>query len=181
MTADGRRGRQPDEARQRGRANDERSIYPYRNEGYAAHVTDPGPTDEAARTYVHGKTHEIVHDKWVKDHATASDAPIPTATPTVAQYLARWLADVVEPNLEPATYAYYETMARLYIIPALGNKRLDGLQTREVQTWLNKLASDVPVLRSGQGRRAAAGPPALLRDRGVLRRARGPPHRSGGP
>ena len=65
----------------------------------------------------------------------------PNGHPTVAQYLAHWLADVVEPNLEPATYAYYETMARLYIIPALGNKHLDRLQTREVQMWLNKLAS----------------------------------------
>ena len=46
---------------------------------------------------------------------------------------------MVEPNLEPATYAYYEAISRLYISPTLGKKRLDRLQVRDVQTWLNKL------------------------------------------
>jgi integrase len=125
--------------RPRGRANGEGSIYPYKN-GYAAYVWVTTPSGKAARKYVYGQTREIVHDKWIKLQAKASETPIPTATPTLAQYLARWLADVVQPNLEPATYAYYETMARLYITPALGTKRLDKLQTRDVQTWLNKLA-----------------------------------------
>lgn len=61
-------------------------------------------------------------------------------TPTLAEYLTRWLAEVVEPNLEPATYAYYETMARLYILPGLGSKHVEGLQVADVQAWLNKLA-----------------------------------------
>jgi integrase len=125
--------------RPRGRANGEGSIYPYRN-GYAAYVWVTTPSGEAARKYVYGKTREIVHDKWVKLQAKADEAPIPTKTPTLAQYLTRWLTEVIEPNLEPATHAYYETMARLYLIPALGTKRLDRLQTRDVQTWLNKLA-----------------------------------------
>lgn len=138
MTARERRRRNRTAARPRGRANSEGSIYPYRN-GYAAYVWATTPTGEMARKYVYGKTREIVHDKWVKLHAKTAETPVPTSTPTLAQYLARWLADVVEPNLEPASYAYYETMARRYIIPALGSKRLDRLQTRDVQTWLNKL------------------------------------------
>ena len=59
----------------------------------------------------------------------------------IAQYLAHWLADVIEPNLEPATYAYYETMTRLYIVPMLGAKQLDQLQADDVQAWLDKLAA----------------------------------------
>jgi integrase len=98
------------------------------------------PSGKAARKYVYGKTRELVHDKWVKLQAKADEGPIPTSTPTVAQYLTRWLDEVVEPNLEPATHAYYEAMTRLYIIPALGTRRLDRLQTRDVQGWLNKLA-----------------------------------------
>jgi integrase len=124
--------------RPRGRANGEGSIYPYKN-GYAAYVWVT-PAGKAARKYVYGPTREIVHEKWIKLQAKAAETPVPTSTPTLAQYLASWLADVVQPNLEPATYAYYETMARRYIIPALGAKRLDKLQTRDVQTWLNKLA-----------------------------------------
>jgi hypothetical protein len=56
------------------------------------------------------------------------EAPVPARTPTLARYLTRWLTAVVEPDLEPATYAYYETMARLYVSPALGSIRLDRLQ-----------------------------------------------------
>jgi Phage integrase, N-terminal SAM-like domain len=67
------------------------------------------------------------------------EAPVPARIPTVARYLARWLTAVVEPDLEPATYAYYETMARLYVSPALGSIRLDLLQLRDVQAWLDQL------------------------------------------
>jgi len=66
-------------------------------------------------------------------------APVQAQTLTVARYLARWLAGVVEPGLEPATFAYYESMARLYISPALGAIPLDRLQVRDVQAWLDKL------------------------------------------
>ncbi|HVB41187.1 MAG TPA: site-specific integrase [Streptosporangiaceae bacterium] len=59
--------------------------------------------------------------------------------PTLTDYLARWLADVVRPNLEPATFAYYEAMVRLYITPCLGSKRLDRLETHDVQDWLDTL------------------------------------------
>jgi integrase len=126
--------------RPRGRANGEGSIYPYRN-GYAAYVWVITPVGEAARKYVYGQTRAIVHDKWVKLRAQAEAAPVATTMPTLDQYLTRWLAEIVKPNLEPATYAYYETMARRYIRPALGTKRLDRLQPRDVQAWLNKLAT----------------------------------------
>jgi integrase len=128
-----------DERRPRGRANGEGSIYPYKD-GWAAYVWVTTPAGKPARKYVYGKTRDICHDKWVKLQAKATQVPIPTTTPTLAQYLAGWLADIIQPNLEPTTYAYYETMVRRYIVPSLGPKRLDKLQTREVQAWLNKLA-----------------------------------------
>jgi integrase len=140
MTASNRRRGQPGGRRPRGRGNGEGSIYPYRK-GYAAYVWVTTPAGQPARKYVYGQTREIVHEKWIKLQAKAEQVPIPTVTPTLAQFLARWLTDVVEPNLEPATYAYYESMVRLYIIPGLGTKRLDRLQTRDVQTWLNKQAT----------------------------------------
>ncbi|GAA3520267.1 integrase [Streptosporangium album] len=66
---------------------------------------------------------------------------MPTKHPTLAAYLTRWLADVIEPNLEPTTYVAYEPLVRLYIVPGLGKKRLDKLTVREVQTWLNTLVT----------------------------------------
>jgi hypothetical protein len=145
MTA---RNRKPNAGR-RSRANGEGSIYPYRN-GYAAYVWVTTPSGKETRKYVYGKTREEVHEKWIKLQVQAAAAPIPTTVPTVAQYLTRWLADVVQPNLEPATYAYYELMVRLYIVPSLGTKRLDRLQTRDLQTWLNKLARTCQCCAQGK-------------------------------
>ena len=84
------------------------------------------------------------------DLARLRGTAAPRMTPTVGQYLTHWLPDIVKPTLEPATYAYYETMARLYIGPALGSIRLDRLQTRDVQNWLNKLASTCQCCAQGK-------------------------------
>ena len=62
-----------------------------------------------------------------------------SAAPTLTEYLVRWLDEVVKPNLQPATFTYYEAMVRLYIIPGLGSTRLDQLDTHDVQDWLNTL------------------------------------------
>ncbi|MEU0521830.1 site-specific integrase [Streptosporangium sp. NPDC006007] len=69
----------------------------------------------------------------------ARKGPGPTKYPTLAAYLTRWLAEVIEPNREPTTYVAYEPLVRLYIIPSLGMKRLDKLTVRDVQIWLNTL------------------------------------------
>jgi integrase len=140
MTTGKRKPARKSTARPRGRANGEGSIFPYRN-GYAAYVWVTTPDDEQVRKYVYGQTREIVHDKWLKLQAEAAKKPVATTIPTLTEYLTRWLAEVVQPNLEPATYAYYELMVRAYILPALGGRRLDRLQPREVQKWLNRLAT----------------------------------------
>lgn len=69
---------------------------------------------------------------------------------TLTEYLTRWLADVVKPNLEPMTFAYYEAMVRLYIIPGLGSKQLDELETYDVQAWLNKLPAQCQCCIQGK-------------------------------
>jgi hypothetical protein len=126
------------ERRPRGRANGEGSIYPYRNI-YAAYVWVTTPAGERKRKYVYGKTREIVHAKWIELQAKAVKAPVATVTPTLEEYLASWLAEVIKPNRELATYDQHETMTRLYIVPALGGKKVDRLRVRQVQTWLNSL------------------------------------------
>jgi integrase len=122
----------------RSRANGEGSIFPYRN-GYAAYVWVTTPAGTPKRKWVYGKTRDEVHGKWIKLQTKASQGPVPTTTPTVAEYLAYWLAEVIEPNREPNTYSHYELMSRLHIIPAIGSRRIDRLTVRDVQSWLNKL------------------------------------------
>jgi integrase len=120
----------------RTRANGEGSIFPYRN-GYAAYTWVTKPNTTRTRKYVYSKTREAVHDKWLALHRQAKEGPIVTKTPAVGEYVRYWLQEIVAPNLAPGTYVTYEQIARAYIIPGLGPRRLDRLQTRDVQTWLN--------------------------------------------
>ena len=122
----------------RARQNGEGSIFPYRN-GFAAYAWVNKPDGKRDRKWVYGPTREDVHGKWVKLHARALAGPVPTKTPTVADYLTYWLREVVGPNLAPLTYSTYETLTRLYIIPGVGAKRIDRLQVRDVQTWINQI------------------------------------------
>src|SRR5262249_37082910 len=64
--------------------------------------------------------------------------PVVTKSPTVAEYLAYWLAEVIKPNREDSTYSHYELMSRLHVIPGIGKRRIDKLTVRETQAWLNK-------------------------------------------
>ena len=98
------------------RANGEGSIFPYRT-GYAAYVWVTQPDGSRRRKWVYGKTREEVHDKWLTRHAAAKRGPVVTKVPTLAEYLAYWLAEIIKPNREPNTYSQYELFSRRYIIP----------------------------------------------------------------
>ncbi|MFD8558130.1 hypothetical protein ACWDOR_23155 [Streptosporangium canum] len=68
------------------------AVFPYKD-GWAGYVWVVTPEGK--------KTREETHDKWLKLHDLASKGPVPTKHPTVAAYLTRWLAEVIEPNREP--------------------------------------------------------------------------------
>lgn len=72
---------------------------------------------------------------------------------TAGGYLAYWLREVIEPNRAPLTYATYETLVRLYLTPGLGAKRLDWLQVRDVQTWLNTVRRTCQCYAQGKDAR----------------------------
>jgi integrase len=131
------------------RRNGEASIFPYRN-GYAAYAWVTTPDGERKRKWVYGKTHEQVHDKWLKLQTRASEGPMPTTTPTLADYLTYWLREVVEPNLAPKTTERYALLTRLYLVPSLGAKRLDRLQVRDIRTWLNQLRTTCQCCAQGK-------------------------------
>ncbi|MFE0131273.1 tyrosine recombinase XerC [Streptomyces sp. NPDC059037] len=134
------------------RGNGEGSIYPYKN-GYAAYVWVTTPAGERKRKYVYGKTRPEVHEKWVKLHNEAKNGPMPTSSPTLAQYLAYWLRDVVQPDLKPKTAETYAMHVRLYISPGLGDRRLDKLTVRDVRTWVNKLLDECQCCAQGKDAR----------------------------
>ena len=130
------------------RPNGEGSIYPYKN-GFAAYAWVTTPEGNRKRKYVYGKTREEVHDKWIKLHAEAKQGPVVTSSPTMAQYLTRWLKEVVGPDLKPKTAETYAMHVRLYIVPGLGSKRLDKLTVRDVRSWVNTLLEQCQCCAQG--------------------------------
>lgn len=138
----------------RTRANGEGSIFPYRT-GYAAYTWVTKPNGERQRKYVYGQSREEVHGKWLKLQNQAREGPVATKVPKLGDFLAYWLAEIVKPNLAPLTYATYETFVRLYIVPGIGGKRLDRLQVRDVQTWINKAARTCQCCVQGKDARRA--------------------------
>ncbi len=101
----------------RTRANNEGSIFPYKN-GWAGYVWVTTPEGNKTRKWAYGKTREETHDKWLKLHEQAAKGPVATNHESMTTYLKRWLKEVIKPNLEPATYATYEALVRLYETPA---------------------------------------------------------------
>jgi hypothetical protein len=134
------------------RHNGEGSIFPYRN-GCAAYVWVTKSDGTRDRKYVYGKDRETVHEKWLKLHQQAKAGPVATKVPTLADWLDYWLREVIEPNRALATWENYEMFSRLYIKPALGTKRLDKLQVRDMQTWASKIPTVCQCC--AQGRDAA--------------------------
>ncbi len=138
----------------RSRANGEGSIFPYRN-GFAAYVWVRTPAGKRTRKYVYGQTREVVHEKWLKLHQVAKAGPVATTVPKVREYLNYWLTEVIRPNRAPLTYVNYELFVRLYIVPGLGEKRLDRLQFVDIQGWLNKIPKICQCCAQGKDARRA--------------------------
>jgi hypothetical protein len=136
----------------RARANGEGSIFP-RGNGYAAYAWVTTPAGLRRRKYVYGKTREEVHDKWIKLQDEARKGVVETRHPRLAEYLDYWLGEVVRPNLKPKTVSTYAMHLRLYIIPYLGDKRLNKLDVPTVRAFFNKLAGICQCC--AQGRDAA--------------------------
>ena len=149
-------------SRPRSRANSEGSIYPYRN-GFAAYVWVTTPAGRRQRKYVYGKTRPEVHARWLKLSQAAARGPVAMQVPTVGQFLLRWLEETVAPNLAPLTYATYEGHVRNYLVPGLGDRRIDRLRVADVQRWLNGLATQCQCCAQGKDARRAAKDPGLAR------------------
>jgi integrase len=63
---------------------------------------------------------------------------------TVAQFLNRWLEDVVKPNLRPRSYSVHEGKTRLHILPGLGKLSLAALTPQHLQRlYAKKIAEGV--------------------------------------
>jgi integrase len=67
---------------------------------------------------------------------------------TVERFLTYWLDHVVQVERRPKTYQGYEGVVRRYLIPELGKKRLDKLNTRDVRLFITRVRETCQCCRN---------------------------------
>jgi integrase len=92
------------------------------------------------RKAIYGPTRRHVADRLNRElHAAQEGTLLTDQRQTVAQFLTRWLRDVVRSRVRPLTYRSYENAVSRYIVPHLGARRIAQLAPEHVQAWLSAL------------------------------------------
>ncbi|MET8558609.1 tyrosine-type recombinase/integrase [Streptomyces sp. NPDC004959] len=127
-------------ASRRVRVNGDGTVYQRKDGRWeaAGYVLAPGNTRRRVRVY--GTTRKEALAKLTEKIATSNRGlPIPSAQGSVTAYLTYWLENVAVHHLRENTHTRYSAVARLYLIPGLGRKKLARLAAKDVRTWLNRL------------------------------------------
>ncbi|MET8544812.1 site-specific integrase [Kitasatospora sp. NPDC004799] len=107
---------------------------------YQAAVYVVQPDGTRARKYVYGKTWEECDQKRLElVQRDRQGIPTPTRSAKLSEWLPYWLEHFVQAQRKKTTAAKYETHLRLYLVPLLGTKSLEGLTPRDVRTFLAKV------------------------------------------
>lgn len=97
-------------------------------------------TIEGTRRKVTGRTQAEVVERAEALRRNAELGPGLPAEVTVARFLEHWISEVLPlVDIADTTRLQYERMARLYVIPTLGRRRLDQLAPADVRTMLRRL------------------------------------------
>lgn len=113
-----------------------------------------------AQTYLDGKRQsfygrtqaEAVAKMDVARQAARDGLPLDRTT-TVARLLTRWLAEV-QRTREASTYAGYERVVRLHLLPEFGKRKLADLRPDDISKWLDTMRNKGASARSVQERHA---------------------------
>jgi integrase len=124
----------------RSRANGDGTVYQRKDSRWeaAGYVLAPGNTRKRIRVYGTNRK-EALAKLTEKIAASNRGLPVPSAQGSVAAYLTYWLENVAVHQLRENTHTRYTAVARLYLIPGLGRKKLAKLTAKDVRTWLNQL------------------------------------------
>lgn len=112
------------------------SVYQRSSDGlWVGYVTLPsGPDGKRRRKVVTRKRKADLIEALRKVRAELDRAgDLPTSSPTVAQWMERWLTEIAPSRLKPRTLETYEGCVRRYIVPAIGTRRLDKLTPAHVR------------------------------------------------
>ncbi len=115
------------------RGNGEGSITRRKDGLYMARYTVQTATG-SKRKALYGKTRGEVSEKLTKSMANRDGGLIFDADNLkVEDYMTRWLADSVRDTVRRSTFARYEQITRLHIVPAFGRMKLKNLSPAHVR------------------------------------------------
>jgi integrase len=107
--------------------------------GYGASVT-VGPYK---RRKVYAKDQPALESKIRAVLKAAEDGTLTEPNrDTVASFLARWLEDTVRSNRRQHTYAMYESVVRLHIVPFIGAIKLTALSSAQLRAFYARLGRE---------------------------------------
>ncbi len=131
------------------RGPNEGSIYLRQDGRWAGSVHIGYEGGRRVRKHVLGHSRKEAADKLdglLRAHK--ENRPIPDQRQKLGPFLRRWLDDVAKPTLRASTYASYNSIVTLHLIPGLGRIAIAKLAPAEVQAFLNaKLASGLSPRR----------------------------------
>jgi integrase len=94
------------------------------------------------RKTVYGGSRKEVEDRIRAVLNNRDDGLTPTTrSPQLAKFLEQWLT-AVRPSIRPSTYASYEWVVRLHVVPAIGRITLDKLTVDDVAKLLRSKQSE---------------------------------------
>jgi integrase len=118
---------------------------------YAYYLEIPSLGSKRPRKAIRGKTPQVVDQKvrdylqWMKEAGRD-----PHTSPTLEQWMDRWLTEIAPKNVRPKTLANYRSLSKHHVVPTMGNVRLDNLTAEHVseihQAILNKKLSSTTAL-----------------------------------
>ncbi|MFG3053006.1 tyrosine-type recombinase/integrase [Kitasatospora sp. NPDC048239] len=122
------------------RANGEGTVFQRKDGRWEAAAFVLASDGTRQRLHVYGKTRNEAMDKLTAAKAASNrGVPVVHAQGTVGNWITYWLDTVAVHLLRETTHVRYAAVARLYIIPGLGTKKLSKLTAKDIRTWLDGL------------------------------------------
>ncbi|KRD36846.1 hypothetical protein ASE27_10340 [Oerskovia sp. Root918] len=111
------------------------ALYQRASDGlWCVSVTLPSHDGKRRRKTIASKTKEGAQAKLrALQRELARNGDLPTASPTLTQWIDRWLNQIAVKRLKPRTFDSYRGVIDRYILPSIGRIRLDKLTTAHVR------------------------------------------------
>jgi len=125
------------------RSNHEGSIYQRGSDGLWLGVAHLGYDDagKPIRRYVSARTRTKVARKLKQLRRKVDDGLLLKDDGVkVAELFERWFNDIMRHQIAPSTFANYQTVVRMHILPSIGTKKIVDLTVSDIDRMLSKKA-----------------------------------------